>query len=85
MLAAQYVRELKRVVGTGESGGLLHGGTTERAARLTSQHMLVQVFEHVPIPALMVLLGVGKQDHKAYSDHNASGYEVLHHALQGKL
>ncbi|WP_164933850.1 hypothetical protein [Bradyrhizobium guangzhouense] len=47
--------------------------------------MLVQVFEHVPIPALMVLLGVGKQDHKAYSDHNASGYEVLHHALQGKL
>jgi len=47
--------------------------------------MLVQVFQHVPIPALMVLLGVGKQDHKAHSDHNASGDEVLHLALQSKL
>ncbi|MBR0789568.1 hypothetical protein JQ631_10855 [Bradyrhizobium manausense] len=47
--------------------------------------MLVQILQHVPIPALMVLLGEGKQDHKTYSDHNASGYKVLHHALQSKL
>ncbi|WP_157083732.1 hypothetical protein [Bradyrhizobium manausense] len=47
--------------------------------------MLVQVFEHAPIPALMVLLGVGKKDHKTHSDHNASGDKVLHHALQSKL
>jgi hypothetical protein len=47
--------------------------------------MLVQILQHVPIPALMVLLGEGQQDHKTYSDHNASGYKVLHHALQSKL
>lgn len=47
--------------------------------------MLAPVLLHVPIPALMVLLGEGKQDHKTHSDHNASGYKVLHHALQTKL
>lgn len=44
--------------------------------------MLMPVLLQVSIPALMVFLGVGKQDHKAHSDHNASGYKVLHHALQ---
>jgi len=39
----------------------------------------------VPVPTLMVLLGVGKQDHDADRDHNASGYKMLHHALQSKL
>jgi len=49
------------------------------------QYVLAQVLLHVPVPTLMVLLGVGKQDHDAHSEHNGSGYEILHHALQSKL
>jgi hypothetical protein len=33
----------------------------------------------VPVPALMVLLGVGKQDHENQSRCDTSGYDVLRH------
>ena len=50
-----------------------------------SQHVLAPVLLHVPVPTLMALLGIAKQDHDAHSEDNASGYEVLHPTLQSKL
>jgi hypothetical protein len=35
--------------------------------------------DDVPVPALMVLLGVGKQDHENQSRYDTSGYDVLRH------
>jgi hypothetical protein len=33
----------------------------------------------VPVPALRVLLGVGKQEHENQSRYDTSGYDVLRH------
>jgi hypothetical protein len=36
-------------------------------------------FEDVPVPALKVLLGVGKQEHENQSRYDTSGCDVLSH------
>jgi hypothetical protein len=38
-----------------------------------------EVTYDVPVPALMVLLGVGKQEHENQGRYDTSGYDVLRH------
>jgi hypothetical protein len=43
-----------------------------------------QIFEYVPVPAFMALLGEANRGHDNQSHYDASGYDVLCHGCHSR-